>query len=95
MKKFAKWLDNYWYHYKWQTLIAAFFLFAVIFLVVSTMNIREADCVITYGGPYVPTVDERSEICDALAGLIGDINGDGERLCEVADSMIMTDSQLT
>ena len=25
--KFIKWLDNFWYHYKWPTIIVAFFLF--------------------------------------------------------------------
>ena len=25
-KKIIKWLDNYWYHYKWTTIITAFFV---------------------------------------------------------------------
>ena len=25
-----KWLDNYWYHYKWHTIVVAFFIFVGI-----------------------------------------------------------------
>ena len=30
--KFLRWWDNYWYHYKWHTIIAGFFIFLVLFL---------------------------------------------------------------
>ena len=29
MGKFKKWFDNYWYHYKWQTIIAAVFIVVI------------------------------------------------------------------
>ena len=38
MSKFLKWLDNYWYHYKWHTIIVAFFLIIGIISTVQIFN---------------------------------------------------------
>lgn len=38
-----KWLENYWYHYKWRTIIALFLLLIVIFCVVSAIDTKKYD----------------------------------------------------
>ena len=32
--KVLRWWDNYWYHYKWHTIIGLFFVFVIVFCVI-------------------------------------------------------------
>lgn len=51
-----KWLDNYWYHYKWVTIIAALF---AVFAIVSTVQLltnEKGDIYVMYAGPEVISV---------------------------------------
>ena len=49
-KSFSKWLDNYWYHYKWHTIAVVFVLIVVTVCVVQMSNRTSFDAVITYAG---------------------------------------------
>lgn len=55
MSKFSKWLDNYWYHYKWHTIIVAFFLIIGIISTVQIFNKESYDAYVMYvGGEEIP-----------------------------------------
>ena len=38
MKNLRKWFENYWYHYKWRTLIVAFFAIIIVVCMVQMMQ---------------------------------------------------------
>ena len=49
--KFTKWFDNYWYHYKWTTIITVFVLFVVLVCTLQTCNKDKNDVSVLYAGP--------------------------------------------
>ena len=49
--KFLKWLDNYWYHYKWHTIIIGFFALMILFTLRQCANDATHDTVVAYCGP--------------------------------------------
>ena len=56
--KFFKWLDNYWYHYKWPTIVVAFFVVVFSVCFVQACTHEEKDILITYAGPTSLAADE-------------------------------------
>ena len=47
---FRAWLDNFWYHYKWHSIIALFLVFVVTVCTVQMCRKEEPDLYILYGG---------------------------------------------
>ena len=45
-QSFAKWLDNYWYHYKWHTIAVVFVIIVAIVCTVQLINRTVYDAVI-------------------------------------------------
>ncbi len=67
--RFLRWLDNYWYHYKWPTLFAAFALVCVIVIVVQLTERKEYDYRFVYTGPVSLSEKQAAEMADALGKL--------------------------
>ena len=57
--KFFKWLDNYWYHYKWPTIIIAFFVVVFSVCLIQSITNEEKDILITYAGPMSLAADDK------------------------------------
>lgn len=51
MTKLKKWFDNYWYYYKWYTIIGGLFVIFGIICMVQVFSKRDADAHIMYAGP--------------------------------------------
>ena len=49
-QSFSKWLDNFWYHYKWHTIAVIFVLAVAIVCTVQLVNRSDYDAVIAYAG---------------------------------------------
>ena len=60
--KFLKWLDNYWYHYKWPTIVVAFFVVVFSVCLIQSWTNDEKDILVTYAGPTALEADERLDI---------------------------------
>ena len=84
-KSFAKWLDNYWYHYKWHTIAVIFVLLVVTVCVVQMAGRTDYDVVITYAGSK--NVSQKSEnggtaeiitMQTSLKDVVYDIDENGE-----------------
>jgi hypothetical protein len=92
-KKAIKWLDNFWYHYKWPTIIIAFF--AVVFAVcISQMITRESyDLYVRYVGNSVITETQYKDMEGSLELTGGDINGDGEKAANFAQVPYVSDDE--
>lgn len=94
MSKVLKWLDNYWYHYKWQTLIVIFVLVVAVICIGQMVTRTTADVYILYGGPAQLTANEIHEVDLAIQLMMQqDYNGDGEKSAELIYYLLMTDQQ--
>ena len=79
--KFFKWLDNFWYHYKWTLLIAVFFIVVLVVGLVQLFSKTESDATVMYAGPYQLSNDEINAIRNDLTSLLPyDFNGDEKKI---------------
>lgn len=94
-KKIYKWLDNYWYHYKWVTLVVIFFAVTLSIIIGQMITKTTPDSYILYGGPGVLTANQTKELQDAFASVLpNDFNGDESKDIEIVSIALMTDEQL-
>lgn len=92
---FLKWLDNYWYHYKWHTIIIGV---AVIILAVclwQTSSTKKHDTVIIYAGPMCLTTNETIQLQEALSGILpSDKDNNGEKSAAMSMYHIYSEEQI-
>ena len=60
--KFFIWLDNYWYHYKWPTIVVAFFVVVFGVCLIQSITTEKNDILITYAGPAQVAPDDAAAI---------------------------------
>lgn len=79
MKKFLSWLDNYWYHYKWHTLIALVFIitFAVGFGQIAVEK-NDYDVYALYAGPEYLHREPHDRIIADIKNVAEKVSGDDE-----------------
>ena len=93
--KFLRWWDNYWYHYKWHTIIAGFFIFLLLFLGLGQLNTPKKDTVITYCGPFAFTSDETEDLREALGRIMPkDFNNDGDKYTEIVRYQVYSEQEM-
>lgn len=56
--KFLAWFDNYWYHYKWVTIIVAFAIIVFSICIIQSCTNKKTDILITYAGPVYIQSDQ-------------------------------------
>lgn len=95
MKKVWKWLDNFWYHHKWKTIIISFFLIVFIIGFVQCMQKTDADVSILYVGPEVVTGEDYAAMEKSLESRLDrDYNDDGKITVQFTDRVYLSDAQL-
>ncbi len=95
MKRIVKWLDNYWYHYKWPTLIVLFLSVSIGIMLFQYVGKEKIDISVIYAGPFDPTPNQTKSIESELAKLLGeDLNGDNKKNCQINDFFLLTEEQL-
>jgi len=71
--------ENYWYHYKWHTIIIGFILLAVIIATVQCASKPRYDMTILYAGPETLSGEQYDLLSSNLSTILGrDLNGDGK-----------------
>lgn len=94
MKKILKWLDNYWYHYKWQTIIGVFFAVVIVIFTTQFITKEEYDYSVIYAGPGVPTANQTREMEKAFSSVLEkDLNGDGKKNATLLEFYLLTEEQ--
>ena len=93
MSKFLKWLDNYWYHYKWPTIIVAFFLIIGTISVVQLFNRETYDAYIMYVGDETIPDTQYQDIMDSLKQVSKDYNQDGEHNINFSKMSFISDEE--
>lgn len=66
MDNFKKWFENYWYHYKWMTIIVVFFLIAGSVCLVQCSSKSAYDMYALYAGPTYIGGDQSTRLRDAI-----------------------------
>ena len=94
MNKFLKWFDNYWYHYKWHTIVGAFVAVFLVIVIGQMASKEKVDVYIMYAGPKSFTPAEIHEIEDAFEDIMPDLNGDGKKTVQFTDIMYLTDNKI-
>ena len=93
--KFLKWLDNYWYHYKWPTVVAAFFLFVGIVCFAQCSTREQGDATVTFAGGYTMTAEEHAKILDVLNAIAPEkADGEGQMSVLLSAYSIYTEDEL-
>lgn len=76
---FLKWIENFWYHYKWHTIIALFFAVLLIVLIVQIAGREKYDISVIYCGPEKLDGEDLEKISAAFSEIMDeDYNGDGK-----------------
>ena len=77
---FLKWLDNYWYHYKWHTIIVGIVAVILIVCFWQMGSTKKHDTVIVYAGPMCLTTNETLQLQEVLSGVLpSDKDKNGEK----------------
>ncbi len=93
-RTFKEKLQNYWFHYKWQT-IATVFTAVILAVLISQCASRTAwDMNIVYF-TYTPVLDEQTRlVADYFEDICGDINDDGEIHVNVTNCSVSKDTNV-
>ena len=91
---FLKWLDNYWYHYKWRTIIIGFFVLVFTIMIVQMVNRPKYDVNLVCAGTYRMNATEHPAFEAAVEKFIPkDYDGDGEKSANIIVYEIYSDSE--
>ena len=93
--KFLRWLDNYWYHYKWHTIIVAFVLILTLIIIFQQIRNPAKDTLVTYCGPMGFLSEETEELREALNRIMPeDFDGNGEKYTEIVRYQVYSEQEL-
>ena len=93
--KFYKWFDNYWYHYKWPTVIVAFFTCAFLIMGLQMCGREKTDVYLIYAGPHLFEENTVHELASDVNKIIpDDFNGDKKKTSEIVDLYILSEEQI-
>jgi hypothetical protein len=93
--KFLRWWDNYWYHYKWHTIIAAFVIFLIVFIVGQQASDPKQDIIVTYCGPMSFLSAETEDLREAMNRIMPeDFDENGEKYAEIVRYAVYSEAEL-
>lgn len=93
--KFLRWLDNYWYHYKWHTIIVAFFALILTVTLVQCASVEETDVTVAFGGNVILNDAEYNGLKTILGDVCpSDVDGNGEKAVAFKNVSIFNEEQL-
>ena len=88
-------IENYWYHYKWQTIIVAGFVVIIAVLIVQFAHRDSYDAEVIYAGNANLTPNQVTEIQSAFSlCLTGDRDGDGKKSVQLYSFYLPTAAQI-
>ena len=93
--KLLKWLDNYWYHYKWHTILIGFFAFVMIVCFVQCSTTEDYDVTVCFSGNAIFSEKEYAEIKKVLGDVCPfDANQDGDNTAAFKTISAFNEEQL-
>lgn len=93
--RFTRWMDNYWYYYKWPVIIGAFFLIVILVCTVQMCAKETPDVNVIYAGSHSFGQQGPGEVAAAFSALMPqDYNGDGRKSAAVANLLVYSAEQI-
>ena len=93
--RFFKWLDNFWYHYKWTVIVVTFFLFVGIVCLAQCSSRETTDLTVTYAGGFLFDEEERDALANALQSVSpAKKQGEGNMSVAINPYSIFTEEEL-
>ena len=93
--RFLKWLDNYWYHYKWVTIIVAFFVIVTVICTVQMCSKPRNDLVIVYAGRNTLSAEEQNNVTKVFEAIAPrDFDGNGENNIAINAFAVLSEEQV-
>lgn len=90
-----RWLDNFWYHYKWHTVIIGFFLLVIIVSVAQCSSEEASDITVSFAGNYALSDREQKELKTVFGSVLPeDFDGNGAKTAAFAQFSIYTEEEL-
>ena len=93
--KAGLWLENYWYHYKWVTLLVAFLLIVGVICTVQAVQNNSYDSYIMYAGPCQLSHKEVLDIEKDFYSVVEDKDGDGKVNIAIRELFIMSPEEIS
>lgn len=92
---FLGWLDNYWYHYKWHTVVIAFFAVVVLICTLQMCGKEQEDLVLLYSGSAGLTGQQAEDICTVIENVVDkDFDGDGVKNIGISKYHVLSEEQI-
>ena len=92
--KLRLWVENYWYHYKWQTVFVVFFLIVGIICTVQAVENQKYDSFIMYAGDYQMSRVQVVDMENSFSRVVQDNDGDGKVNVAVRDLFLLSQEQI-
>lgn len=94
--KLLLWLENYWYHYKWHTILGAFFLMVIIVSTVQCASVEKTDVTVAFCGNAALSQAQMDGLSEVLGDVCPtDVDGNGEKAVSLGQFSIFSEEQLT
>lgn len=75
---FGKWLENFWYYYKWHTIIAVILIVGIIVGISSCVSRKKMDlCIYYFSGEPLAYKEDSINLYNSLLPYVSDFTGDG------------------
>lgn len=92
---FLGWLENFWYHYKWPTLIVAFAVVVISVCIWQSATKEKEDIVIVYAGPNYLTVEESASLAELFGEILPyDFDENGRKHASMSMYQIYSEDQI-
>ena len=93
--KLYKWLDNFWYHYKWHTIIISFLVIVITVCTVQSLRTTKYDMKIVYAGSKNIEAQDAEAIQDLFNSIVPeDTNDDGKVSIALNKYYILSEEQI-
>lgn len=93
--KFLKWLDNYWYHYKWTTIIVGFFVVVLLVCTLQMCTNEKEDINLIYAGPVLMTSGELDNLADVMNIVMPrDFDNSGEKSANILNYHVFSEDEI-
>jgi len=90
-----KWLENFWYHYKWHTIIIGFFLVVLLVCGLQMCTREVEDSSILYAGPSYISAEDMGEIERVFESVMPeDADGNGKKTVILKTFHLYTKEQI-
>ena len=96
-----KWLDNFWYHYKWHTIVILFVIIVGVMLILQMCSKPDYDLHVLYAGDDRISssreggdLSEYEKMLSDLKRISPDVDDDGERVVDFLNLFVANDEEL-